>query len=206
MDVVHFTLTDAKTRNFETHINTIGSKLKERPQEYKCRISSDEYHPLYFFSHFKKKIPCISSYIINWGEADSNNVFTMTFTRKDKKKNTVEVDGKRVKLKLQETFDEIVPPNTIIRVKPYLYATGELNDPKTEIVLKADLWISSGYWKTGYMSSKCASNIFRRCTINLHKEEIFYEDETCAKLLEPENKQHILKLMSEMISNWKTGK
>lgn len=174
---------------FEALNKTVGDILKEKPESVRLTfpnphkiVSTNHACMCQIYRYLKNKAPCHTSYTFKIGSTNS-----IVCTRK-KKKNK---NG----FKIHKKYNAIVPPNTCIKIKPFMYATGDISNPDTKIMIKADLWVSNGTWKTGFQTSKCAFNILHRCVIDLENGKILHEE----KEIFLENADIILKLAAQAI-------
>ena len=81
------------------------------------------------------------------------------------------------KFKSLHTVDELVIPNLVLKVKPYIYGDKKsLADPTCDVRIHADLWVTTGKWKMGF-NSKPSMKFFARARIDLD-DNAFYESKT----------------------------
>lgn len=94
------------------------------------------------------------------------------------------------KFKALHTVDEFSIPNLVIKVKPYIYGNKRsLADPNCDIRIHADLWVTTGDWKTTW-STKPKMEFHARARIDFDKME-FHDPKTC-KRIEVSNAEEVI--------------
>jgi hypothetical protein len=82
---------------------------------------------------------------------------------------------------LSVDFPEMAVPNTIFKVKPYIYGTKrDMHDPECEVKIKVDLWLTDGVpsGRPGWSRKKIKTDYIPRAEVDLEKGEITKNGET----------------------------
>ena len=71
----------------------------------------------------------------------------------------------------QYGYGQFAVPDTIIKIRPYLYTYGDIANPTTKVVVKVDLWITDGLPSRDsmkYQGKKVTTKYISKCICNLH--------------------------------------
>ena len=99
---------------------------------------------------------------------------------------------------LNVDFPEMAVPNTIVKIKPYMYGTKrDMHDPECEVKIKVDLWLTDGVptasrsWK----KKKIKTDYISRAEVDLDKGEISKD----GVLIQAVNTKEVIALLKDGI-------